>query len=116
MRSAPEFRRNVHGRIERGQIASARSASPNMNAKKHIANTEWLSDAPKYCQNAASAPGESEENNIANINNSPKKLAVRVSKPRISPNPIANSPYATLKATSVPCGTTKFRSTGNING
>ena len=33
------------------------SARPMSNAIKHIAKTEWLSDAPKYCQIGALAPG-----------------------------------------------------------
>ena len=34
-----------------------RRCVPIKNATKHNAKIEWLSEAPKYCQNGACAPG-----------------------------------------------------------
>ena len=44
-------------RRNNGRIDRTASDLPITNATKHKRNTEWLSDAPKYCQNAAPGPG-----------------------------------------------------------
>src|SRR5436309_14573016 len=81
--ACPPWRASFHARTD--QIPSAR---PTRNATKHRANTDWLSDAPKYCQNAACAPGYAEENISVSMKISPPVLAGRTSSPSTSASPI----------------------------
>src|SRR5713226_245169 len=49
--------RNSYFSWARPGTAHTASDRPRRNARKHSANTEWLSEAPKYCQKGAWAPG-----------------------------------------------------------
>src|SRR6266404_4838771 len=59
----------------RPPTAQIESAFPIKNATKQIPNTEWSSEAPKYCHVGAPAPGKSEANNNVTINSNPNALA-----------------------------------------
>src|SRR6266849_8688819 len=49
--------RNSYFSWARPGTAHTASDRPRRNARKHSANTEWLSETPKYCQKGAWAPG-----------------------------------------------------------